>query len=119
MTAAAGTKGSCLEASSEITLRTGEEHRVVLGGLGSAGYAWEFEVEGSPGVIFVRASLPVPSSDPQRPVLLQTSSVEHTFIIEALAPGKAEARFVLKRPWEKNVPPVRMISVRVTVISVH
>ena len=81
--------------------------------------AWEFEVAGPPDVIFVRASLPLPSSDLQRPALLQTSSMKHTFIIEAPAPGKAEVRLVLRRPWEKDVPPVRVISVRLTVISVH
>ncbi len=116
--AAAGTKGLCLEASSEIELRTGEEYRVVLGGLGSAGYAWEPKVEGLPGVIVIRPSLPALSPDIQ-PSGAQTSSVEHTFVIEALAPGKAEARFGLRRPWEKGVPPVRVISVWVTVISMH
>lgn len=110
-----------MEAPSEITLRIGEAHRVVLGGLGSAGYAWESKVEGPPGVIYVRPSLPsAHSSGPQsKPPVTQTFSVEHTFIIEALAPGKAEAQFILRRPWEKNVPPLRMISIRVTVISGH
>jgi predicted secreted protein len=113
-----GTKDRCLEALPEITLRTGNAHHVVIGGLGSAGYAWGFEVEGPPGVIFVRASLlPPPPANPPPPALLQTSSVEHTFVIEALAPGKSEVRFMLRRPWEKNVPPVRTLSVRVTVIS--
>ena len=109
-----------MEAPSEITLRIGEAHRVVLGGLGSAGYAWESKVEGPPGVIYVRALPPAPSSGPQpQPPVTQTFSVEHTFIIEALAPGKAEAQFILRRPWEKNVPPLRVISVRVTVVSGH
>jgi predicted secreted protein len=109
-----------LEALPEIKLRTGEAHHVVIGGLGSAGYAWGFEVEGPTGVIFVRASLlALPPADPPHPALLQTSSVEHTFVIEALAPGKSKVRFVLRRPWEKKVPPVRMISVPVTVISGH
>ena len=61
--------------------------------------------------------LPPPPANPPHPALLQTSSVEHTFVIEALAPGRSEVRFMLRRPWEKNVPPVRTLSVRVTVIS--
>ncbi|MEO6824846.1 MAG: protease inhibitor I42 family protein [Nitrosospira sp.] len=115
-----GTKDRCLEALPEITLCAGEAHHVVIGGLGSAGYAWGFEVEGSPGVIFVRASLlPLPPANPPHPALLQTSSVEHIFVIEALIPGKSKVRFMLRRPWERNIPPVRTLSVWVTVISGH
>ncbi len=117
-TAAAGTKGLCLAALSEIELRTGEKYRVVLGGLGNAGYAWEPNAEGLPGVIFIRFSLPTPSPDVQ-PYGARISSEEHTFVIEVLAPGKTEVRFVLRRQWEKDVPPVRAISVWVTVTSMH
>jgi len=106
-----------LEASSEIVLHPGAEHRVVLGGLGSAGYTWEFEVAGPRGVIAIR-SIPsvLPESPPdEHPSTLQTTSVEHTFVIRALEPGKAEARFLLRRPWQRDVPPVQTVTVRVTV----
>lgn len=119
--ARAGTRDLCLEASSEVVLRPGDEYRVVLGGLGSAGYVWMFEVDGLPGVIAVRSATSVPSFPPEnsqseahRPTL-QTTSVEHIFVIEARELGKAEARFLLRRPWEKSVPPVRMVTVHVTV----
>ena len=105
-----------MEASSEIELRPGYEYHLELGSLGSAGYAWEFEVDGPQGVIIVRPGPPGPSPDVQ-PSVLQTYSVEHSFVIEAQGPGKAEARFVLRRPWEQNVPPVKVISVQVTVIK--
>ncbi len=111
-----GIRGPCLEASSEIELRPGEEHHLVLGSLGSAGYAWEFEVRGSPGVIGIRSGPPGPTSDIQ-PSVLQTYSVEHTYVITALAPGKAEVRFLLRRPWEKGKPPARAILVHVIVIE--
>ncbi len=119
--ARAGTRDLCLEASSEVVLRPGDEYRVALGGLGSAGYIWTFEVDGLPGVITVRSAPSVPSvplknfqSDTHRSTL-QTASVEHIFVIEAREPGKAEARFLLRRPWEKSVPPVRTVTVHVTV----
>lgn len=112
-----GTRALRLEASSEIVLQPGAEYRVVLGGLGSAGYTWEFAVHGPPGVIAIR---PVPSVLSESALnahrsTLETTSVEHTFVIEALEPGKAEARFLLRRPWEKNVSPVRTVTVHVTV----
>jgi predicted secreted protein len=105
-----------LEAPSEIVIRPGTTYRVVLGGLGSAGYLWEFEVEGSPGVIAVH-----PDFSTQKETMhpnhstLQTSSVEHLFTIEALKPGQAEVRFLLRRPWQKDTPPVRTMAVHVTV----
>ncbi|SEL24884.1 protease inhibitor I42 family protein [Nitrosovibrio tenuis] len=113
-----------MEASSELVLHPGAEYRVVLGGLGSAGYVWEFQINGPPGVIAIRPVLPVlPESPPKapdapdaaHPSALQTTSVEHTFIIDALEPGEAEALFFLRRPWQKDVPPVRTVTVRVTV----
>lgn len=119
--APAGTRDLCLEASSEVVLRPGDEYPVVLGGLGSAGYAWEFEVDGPSDVIAVQSvpSISSTSSKDSQPdahrSTLQTTSVEHIFVIEALEPGKAEARFLLKRPWEKSGPPVRTVTVRVTV----
>lgn len=97
----------------EIALRPGDEYNVVLGGLGSAGYTWEAEVDGPPGVLFVRPSPPPPANDPN--ARLQSFSVDVGFIIEALRPGTAEARFALKRPWEKEQPPLRSVTVRVTV----
>lgn len=105
-----------MEASSEVELHLGDEHHVVLGSLGSAGYAWEYEVVGILGVILIHQALPKPVSVIQSPAL-QTYSVEHDFIIEALNRGKAEAKFMLRRPWEKGIPPLKVISVRVTVIS--
>ncbi len=105
-----------LEASSEVVIRPGGTHRITLGGLGSAGYLWEFEIDGPPGVVAVRSDFST-QKDPAHinPSALQTSSVEHLFIIEALKPGKAEVWFLLRRPWQKDTPPVRTVAVHVTV----
>ena len=89
---------------------------MALGGLGSAGYRWEFEVYGSPGVVAVHPDFPAQQNQaPMNPSVLQTTSVEHLFTIEALKPGKAEVRFLLRRPWQKDVSPVRTETIRVTV----
>jgi predicted secreted protein len=111
----AGMRGLYLEASSEIELHPGDKCHQALGSLGSAGYAWEFEVYGPEGVIRVYQAPPGLSSIVEASVL-QTYSVEHNFIIEALELGKAEVRFVLRRPWEKDVPPVQVMAVRVAVV---
>ena len=114
--AQAGMRDLYLEAPSEIVIRPGGTHRVTLGGLGSAGYLWEFEIEGPPGVIAVHPDFSTQKDSMHiNPSTLQTSSVEHLFTIDALRPGKAEVRFLLRRPWQKDTPPVRTIAVHVTV----
>ncbi|MCX7192304.1 MAG: protease inhibitor I42 family protein [Proteobacteria bacterium] len=103
-----------MEASSEIELRAGGAHSLVLGSTGSTGYVWEFEIIGQPDVIRISENINNIQSDTIRP---QNYSVEHTYVIEALGPGRAEAHFVFRRPWEKDAPPVQVKSVRVNVIK--
>jgi predicted secreted protein len=111
-----GTRGLFLEASSEIELRPGERHEVVLESSGSTGYTWEFEVDGPPDVVQVRLNQPAPPSDSQRSGLANYS-VEHTYAIEALAPGSVEIRFVFRRPWQKGAPPAQTRVFRVKVVT--
>jgi len=96
-------------------LHPGEEHCAVLGGLGSAGYVWEVEIDEAAGVIAVRPGLSSTVPPRANRSRLQTYSVEHTFIIDALKPGKAEVRFLLRRPWQKDASPARTVTVHVTV----
>ncbi len=101
-----------MEASSEIELHPGAEYRLELGSPGGTGYVWAFEIIGPPGVLAVRELL---QELPPETGRLQTYSVEHTYIIEAKNPGKAEVRFVFKRPWETT--PLQVKSIQVTVFS--
>jgi len=105
-----------LEASSDITLRPGGEYRLALGSSGSSGYTWEFEVLGPQGVVMVRPGPPGPVPEIQ-PYLLQTWSMEESWIIEAIRPGKVEVEFALKRPMEQENPPAQIKSIRVTVAA--
>jgi hypothetical protein len=113
--AAVGTKESSLEAS-KVTLRPGAVHRLTLGGLGGAGYAWDQSIEGLPGVVRVSVepaeapALPPPGGPPPN-----NSSRDDTYIITALKPGTAQVRFFLHRPWERDKPPLREVVVDVSV----
>src|SRR5438552_8410391 len=62
-TAAAGTKESLLEAH-EIALKPGESDRLELGGLGSAGYMWSYEVAGEPDAVAVTIETAAPPAAP-------------------------------------------------------
>jgi hypothetical protein len=70
-----------------------------LGGYGSAGYRWEYRIEGTPGIVEVHRlpaeSVPPPSGGPP-----ESFSAQERFRIVGLAPGEAVVMFSLKRPWE-------------------
>ncbi len=105
-----------MEAYYDIRLRLGETHQFELGGLGSAGYAWEYATEGDTGVVSVnmeRSHRPsrarTESPDPD------SSSLEQQVVIKAMAPGRITIRLALRRPWERDEPPLREILMKVTV----
>jgi predicted secreted protein len=84
----------------ELLLEVGETHELELAGRGSAGYAWQSEVD-TEGVVAVRR-LP-PPDEPHGPV---SGSAPARFAIEAVAPGRAHIRLTLRRPWEPSVAPL-------------
>jgi predicted secreted protein len=110
-------RGLSLEALS-IVLRPGDQHRLYLGGLGSAGYAWETEITGQAGIVqlalepLALPSLPSPGGPPPA-----TFSVEFILVITAQAPGAVEVRACLRRPWEKDKPPLRELRLEISVLA--
>lgn len=109
-------KAQSLEAS-KISLRPEEVHRVSLGGLGGAGYTWTQSVEGEPGVVSVseEADKPPAMPAPGGPSP-GTSSTVYNYVITARKQGTARVRFVLRRPWERDKPPLREVVVDVSVL---
>jgi predicted secreted protein len=80
-----------------VTLRPGASHTVELAGRGSAGYAWEFVVEGGDDVVAVAAlegSVPTGATAPS------SYSRSARYELRALQPGRARVRFRLRRAWE-------------------
>ena len=91
----------------DIRLRAGERREIELRGLGSAGYAWEPSVSGPEGIVEVRR---VPSGPMARPPAggeaPPSGSLPERFEVAALAPGRVAVRFVLRREWEPEEPPL-------------
>lgn len=105
-----------MEASYDLALRVGDAHRLRLGGLGSAGYAWEYEVEGDAGAVTVSmASDPSPPRAPPGGPPPSSYSVEHELVIAARAPGVARITASLRRPWQRGQPAPSVIRATVTV----
>jgi predicted secreted protein len=98
----------------DVTLKPGDIYRLEIGGLGSAGYDWSYEVTGAADIVKVTldASAPPP---PTGATLPNSFSVPYALTVVALKEGSATIHVSLQRPWEKQKPPLREISVRVTV----
>jgi hypothetical protein len=107
------------EQSSEvhnILLNTGDVYRFKLGGLGSAGYDWDYSIEGDEGIVAVSAGSPSPPPKPVSPDLPPDSySLEYVLLITALKPGNVRIRLSLRRSWEKLKPPIRETTVEINV----
>lgn len=94
-----------------IDLKVGQLYTHRLKGRGSAGYSWEFRLEGSssiveisrgPGMTAETIDLPEPGSLPPG-----SASVDELVRIQSLAPGRARLRCSQRRIWEVGRPPLR------------
>jgi predicted secreted protein len=96
-----------------IRLQVGEEHLVPLSGLGSAGYVWDREIGGADpeavGVQIEPMDVAMPAGQ------LGGHSVDYTARIRAVRPGSVTVNFLLRRPWERGVGPIRKVSLSVEV----
>lgn len=100
----------------DVALKPGGIYRLEIGGLGSAGYDWSYEVTGAAHIVRVTLdALAVPPPPPSGATLPHSFSVPYALSVVALKQGSATIHLSLQRPWEKQKPPLREISVRVTV----
>jgi predicted secreted protein len=106
-----------MEETRQLALAVGQTHTERLPGLAAAGYTWSWSTEGDAQAVSVslRRDLPATPPAPGGPPP-GTASFDEWVELQALAPGSAVIRFVLKRPWERNQPPreVRTFHVRVS-----
>ena len=105
-----GTRDLSLE-SHKISLHTGETCRFELGGLGSAGYTWGYEISGDPGILGISLeSSDIPPSPPPGSLPPSSFSAVIVSIMTARKPGISSIRFFLHRPWEHNKLPLKEVS---------
>lgn len=99
----------------KIHLQRGETHRCELGGLGAAGYIWDYKIEGPLDVATISREQPAPPPPPPVGAAPRTFSVNEMFVIKALKPGETQIRFCLRRPFERDEPPLRELLLEMSV----
>ena len=99
-----------------INLRVGGTHQLKLQGPGSTGYTWEYSIEGSQGIVSVSIE---PSGEPPRNPrggpIPDTYSLDGMLVITALKPGTTKVRLLLRRPWERDNPPLKELCLDISV----
>jgi predicted secreted protein len=100
----------------KISLHTGETCRFELGGLGSAGYLWGYEISGDPGILSISLeSYDIPPLPPPESLPPSSFSAGIASIITARESGITSIRFFLHRPWEHDKPPLKEVSLVIEV----
>jgi predicted secreted protein len=101
-------KDSSVEIPTRIELKVGERYVLKLQGLGAAGYTWEYAVEGVGNVVAVsKETSDAPPQTETGELLPPGYSRDELVTIKALEPGHITIRFVQRRPWEKDKPPLK------------
>lgn len=97
-----------MEVPANIELKIGEAYALSLPGLGTAGYRWTYEIDGDKTLIDVSATgAEHQQLSHKRGVPLVGSGNDEGFVLRALAVGHLSIRFIQRRPWEKNQPPLK------------
>ncbi|GET35464.1 protease inhibitor I42 family protein [Microseira wollei] len=90
-----------MELPAKIDLKVGETYTLRLPGLGAAGYLWTYDIAWDSNLIDISQTTAKSSEFPA-----VGSSMDQVFILRGLATGHLTIRFMQRRPWEKNQPPV-------------
>jgi predicted secreted protein len=96
-----------MDIPTRIDLKVGETYVLRLKGLGSAGYTWDYSIDGNDKVVTVSretASNPTTARAGGPPP--DTYSLDHLFKIQAHEPGRVLIHFFQHRTWEKGKPPL-------------
>lgn len=98
--------------TSSLVLPIGSTHEQIFSGLGTAGYSWNFMIDGATDVLAVTHRTEKP------PVQIMPSAFDNNdvYSIIALKPGKVRIRFFLQRSWEHEKPPLREVIINVSVV---
>ena len=97
-----------METPTRVDLEIGKAYILRLPGLGTAGYLWNYEVFENGDLVNV-LEMPVESLQPDAGNLPTSvgSSKDQVFTIRASKAGHSAIRFIQKRSWELNQPPLK------------
>lgn len=86
-----------------IKLKAGASTTIKLKGLATAGYEWNFKIDGDKDCIKISKEFVFPGKASKKNV---GESADEVFTISAQKKGTANIYFSQTRKWEKNVDPV-------------
>ncbi|MGZ4869537.1 MAG: protease inhibitor I42 family protein [Halobacteriota archaeon] len=90
-----------------VELEDGGRYMCTLPGKATSGYKWTYTVEGAPNVVTIAvANIPPAYLEHEGGPLPIAYSADVQFTVTALTSGDVTIRFQLRRPWEKNKPPI-------------
>jgi predicted secreted protein len=101
-----------MDIPAELRLKTRETYVLRLKNLASAGYTWNYSMEGNENAVTI--SKEVQDNSPNV-AAAGTFSGDQEFVIQAQEPGKITLHFVLHRSWEKDKPPAQAFTLEVHV----
>ena len=96
----------------EIKLRTGASATIQLKGLSTAGYVWNYLIDGNKDFIKVSKEFTQPEKLTQ---IKMGASVDEVFTITAQKKGTIYIRFFQLRSWEKNTDPINEKRVKIII----
>lgn len=104
-----------MDVPTRINLKVGGKYVLRLKGLGSAGYTWNYNVDGNDKVVSItREMASRPTTAPAGGPPPDTYSLDYLFTIQAQEPGSVLIDFFQRRSWEKDKPPLKEL-----VLEIH
>ena len=98
--------------TNEIMLKTGASTTITLKGLATAGYEWNYKVEGNENCIKISKEIVQPGKSNKKNM---GASADEAFTITAQKKGIVTVHFSQLRSWEKNIEPVNEKKVKITI----
>ena len=99
------------ENSGPVRLELGQLLEVRLPVQGGTGYSWSVDADAADNVELVTQTTLHPLGEPRR----MGGSQTQLFIFRGIGRGEGLLRFAYRQPWERRVPPAKMVEQRVSV----
>ena len=106
-----------MEIPALLELEVSETYSLTLPGLATAGYQWTYEITQIDDSVVDVSALPFEEKGLDRELASVRigSSQDETFHIRALKAGNASLRFVQRRSWEQDRPPLKEYQIEIVV----